>query len=503
MGVGPRVAWHWMWLLPTGYIFLLQAGSIGNDTFPTIYALAAVDFAFRARESRRPSDLAYSLLAAALLTGAKASNIPLLLPWAILAFLFFADVHASRITHHRSSSSFSLFNLCSSSLRGLLRVMREHPFASVFLVLVSGVVSFLPTAILNQHYCHDWSGLTLERSGMNMKSPLAGIWGNTLILLFNNFLPTFFPFARWWNAHALSLLPHFIAAPLIANFEEGFHIVGEMPTEDYSGMGFGVSLLALASFIAACCSKKLSSVAGTDLLNQTETRASLPWQPHSRLLKRILLVAPWLSLCGYCIKSGMVTGARLIAPYYPLLFPLLLASPNQSAVVRKRWWKLLVALVILLALTSLVVAPARPLWPARTILSRAAERHPNNSTLSRALAVYTVYSQRSDPLANVRALLPSDARVTGFIGTEDDIEISLWRPFFSRRVEDVRLTDSPQYIRDLGVKYVVVGGFNLSQNHVSLDEWLSRTRAELIATTSATLKVSEGPQPWYIAHLRD
>jgi hypothetical protein len=93
--------------------------------------------------------------------------------------------------------------------------------------------------------------------------------------------------------------------------------------------------------------------------------------------------------------------------------------------------------------------------------------------------------------------------VVGFLGTEDDIEISLWRPYFSRRVEDVRLTDSPQSIRDRGVKYVVVGGFNLSQNHVPLDDWLSRSRGDLIATTSATLKVSEGPQPWYIVRLRD
>src|ERR1035437_5924106 len=51
LGVRARVAWQWMWLLPTGYDFLLQAGSIANDTFPTVYALAAVDFALRARKS--------------------------------------------------------------------------------------------------------------------------------------------------------------------------------------------------------------------------------------------------------------------------------------------------------------------------------------------------------------------------------------------------------------------------------------------------------------------
>src|SRR5207244_8967318 len=98
LGVLPRVAWNWMWLLPTGYTFLLQAGSAGNDTFPTVYALAALDFACRAWVSRRPSDLWHSLLAAALLTGAKASNLPLLLPWVVvlLPLLLLTGRHAGR-----------------------------------------------------------------------------------------------------------------------------------------------------------------------------------------------------------------------------------------------------------------------------------------------------------------------------------------------------------------------------------------------------------------------
>ena len=77
LGVRARAAWHWMWLLPAGYSFLLQAGSAGNDIFPTVYALAAVAFGLRAWKSRQLSDLWYSILAAALLTGAKATNLPL------------------------------------------------------------------------------------------------------------------------------------------------------------------------------------------------------------------------------------------------------------------------------------------------------------------------------------------------------------------------------------------------------------------------------------------
>src|SRR5215469_14011657 len=41
LGVRARVAWHWMWIIPSGYCFLVQAGSIGNDLFGAVFALAA------------------------------------------------------------------------------------------------------------------------------------------------------------------------------------------------------------------------------------------------------------------------------------------------------------------------------------------------------------------------------------------------------------------------------------------------------------------------------
>src|ERR1019366_6010247 len=99
-GVRPRVAWHWMWLLQTGYCYLLQAGSISNDLFSAVYALAAVDFALRASKSGRISEVCLSLLSAALLTGAKPTNLPLLLPWA------FAFVPTCRVWLPRPPSSF-------------------------------------------------------------------------------------------------------------------------------------------------------------------------------------------------------------------------------------------------------------------------------------------------------------------------------------------------------------------------------------------------------------
>jgi len=455
LGVRPRVAWHWMWLLPTGYSFLVQAGSIGNDTFPTVYALAAVDFGLRAWASRRPADLWYSLLAAALLTGAKASNLPLLLPWAVLIF-------------------------------ALWPLLTRRPVMTLLVVLLAAVVSILPTAALNMRYCGDWSGLALEHAGMNMNNPFVGIWGNALLLLSNNFVPTFFPLAGWWNRSALSILPHALTGPMVANFEVGFLFLGEMPTEDWVGMGFGVSVLLavtlLVSFRPGPSATK--GWAGSQLI--------------PRAVRWCVLVAPWLSLLAYCMKSGMVTPARLISPYYPLLVPALLVGARQTDIVRRRWWRAMAWGVVLLSVPVLVLTPGRPLWPAQTILSRLVAWKPDQPLLKRALTVYRVYDVRSDPLANVRALLPQGLAVVGFMGTPDDIDISLWRPFGTRRVEQILLSDSPEQIRQRHIQYAVVGEVNLMDNHTTLAEWQKRTGAELVATAIATMTVFQGPHPWYI-----
>ena len=468
-GVLPKVAWQWMWLLPTGYTFLLQAGSAGNDTFPTVYALAAVDFACRGWFSRRPSDLWYSILAAALLTGAKASNLPLLLPWFVALVPLF--IGGKTDTKKAGISS-----------------QRPMTVAVIFLGLLA---SFLPTAILNIHYCHDWSGLALERTGMDMKNPFVGVWGNAFLFLLDNLVPPFFPAASWWNANALNVLPRAVVTPLVANFESSFHWLWELPTEDWVGLGFGVSWLA---FIAAIAGRKAPSRGSPDSARRNVMTLSI---------RRGICLGGWLALLAYCVKSGMATGARLISPYYPFLLPLLLTGANQGEIVRRRWWKICVWFVVILSIPVLLLAPARPLWPACTILSSLDNRYPGHKLISRALKVYSIYSTRADPLAAVRELLPPRLAIVGFLARGDDTDISLWRPYGSRRVEHLLVSDPPAYITQQGIEYIVAGEINFELSGTTFAAWQKQTGAELIATTNATLRVSEGPQQWYILRMQN
>jgi len=214
-------------------------------------------------------------------------------------------------------------------------------------------------------------------------------------------------------------------------------------------------------------------------------------------LRRCVLLAAWVSLAVYCMKSGMTTTARLISPYYPLLLPLLLIGAAQSEIVRRWWWRGLVAGVLFFAFVVVIVVPDRPLWPAKTILTKIHERQPGQPLVNRALKVYTVYADRWDSLAGVRTLLPPGTTVVGFLGGVDDCDISLWRPFFERRVEHFQLADSPEKIRERA-EYVVVSETAMAGQGVPFNEWLQKSGATVIASTNAMLKVSAGAQSWQI-----
>lgn len=443
-GVNRRVAWHWMWITATGYGFVLQAGSIANDLLGAVYVLAAFDFALRARKSKRPEDFWLFMISAALMTGSKASNFPLLLP---------------------------LFLIICRDWRLLLL----KPARTMLVILFAGLTSFLPTAIFNLKYCGDWTGMRLEGPSA---SPLVQLPSNAAIWLIQNGLPPVFPLAGWWN--------HPFADNVAASFRllYGVFHASDLQAEESAGLGLGVCLLLVFSCVASFVIRRRSSP-------RSVVSPSLYW--------KLVLWSPFISLLVFGMKAQVVaSSARLINPYYAILMVPFLFLVSEKLLVN-RWWKCLVAAVFVMAALMVVITPARPLWPAKYVLARLKESHPSSSIIARAQIAYSVYSERSDCFAPLIAALPPDATILGLV-TFDDPEAPLWWPLGARRIEHVTSTDTREDLIARGIHYVVVPSQSFAL-HDSVEAMLQKYDAMKIKTVPLLIKAGQGATDWYILQL--
>ncbi|MGA2802226.1 MAG: hypothetical protein ABSE97_07670 [Verrucomicrobiota bacterium] len=460
LGVRRRVAWYWMWIVPTGYGFLLQAGSIGNDLFGATFALAAVDFALRANRSRLPRDFFASLLAAAVMTSVKMNNLPLLLPWAV------------------------------AILPSLGWMMRRRTLMVLAVGAWALLASALPTMVMNFKYCGDWSGLVLETSGLR-NDPVFQAGANTVLLAIENFVPPVFPLAGQWNQFADRVMPAGLGERLQQTilWPDSKLRLPEMQMEESSGLGFGVCALLLASMVAAM-------FAGRNHPGDTRQRnRGLMWQTCVRL-------APIVSLVALLSQSHMGVTSRLVIAYYAFLLPPVLVCAGHEWVVTRRWWKISAFAVFIMAAGLLVLSPARSLFPALTLVEKLQARQPDSRLLARMREVYSVYRGRDDGFAPARAVLPPGLKVLGVV-TFDDPETSLWRPFGSRRIEHVCPQDTPADLKQGGVEYILVREELLAPwFKCSLDDWLKQMNARVVQKIPLNLRASRGALDWYLVQLQ-
>lgn len=452
-GAVRRVAWQWMWILPCGYCFLLQAGGISNDLPGAFFGLAAIALALRARKSGRVADLWCSGLAAALATSVKASNIPFGLPWLVAAW-------------------------------PSLRLLATRPVATTTIALAGLLTSFLPSAILNAKYCGDWSGAKLEQPGLSGAPAWLMLSGNAAGLTVQNLTPPIFPIASRWNDHVHSWLPAGLREKVKRHFEGGGGMItiNEMQIEENTGIGFGISVLLIVS-------------AGATLAARREKKR-LP------VTARTLRWACALTPLAYMAKVGLSAIARVFAPYYILVVAVIVAASGQESLTRRRWWHALTAMQFACALLLFVITPARPLWPALTVLQKLAARSTPSATVQRMLEVYTVQRVRPDVMTPVRDALPPGAQNVGLV-TNDDLETSFWRPFFSRTFQHVIATDAPETLTARGIEWLVISDDVFHrQTAEPLAEWLAARDAELIRTLQIAARGVRGAAPWHIVHRR-
>src|SRR5262249_50293952 len=146
----------------------------------------------------------------------------------------------------------------------------------------------------------------------------------------------------------------------------------------------------------------------------------------------------------------------------------------------------------------LVLSPARPLWPANSLLAKVDAT--KSRLLAKAKTVYAVQRQRYDAFAPVRKLLPADLKVLGVI-ISDDPETSLWRPFNCRRVEHVTATDSLQELHARGIEYMLVSAAVIKRAFQQpIEVWVAGMNGEIEARLSLELRGS-GPNDWLLIRI--
>lgn len=439
--VRPRVAWWWMWFLAAGWCFALQAGSVDNDSLAAVYILAAVDLALRAREKKSTADLWLSLLAAALATGVKQTNLPLVLLWMIAAWPG-------------------------------MRLFWARPIGSVLVATFGLIVSIAPVSVLNFKHYGTWlpvDAAGLPSAGKFHLNPFWGVIGNVFCIPLQNLMPPFHellpPYFRYSTSLWNEQMRHFVLTPFGAHFSS-FENFGYLSGEYYhgicegnAGIGLGVCILIFATVLGIRRQRK-AGFSGEII----QRNPLLSW----------LRVVPWALLLLFMAKVGTFSSARHLAPYYIFLFPFFLVKPGNAFIVRQRRWQR-IGLEIM-AFTAIVVAAAgnRPLLPLPAAWEMLHKKFPGNELVADQCARYAESDYQA---AKARKIfldqsLPPDETAVGYYPVICDVdEPGLWLPYGHRRIECISPGDLPEFLRSPGIHYVVV---HLHPQDGSISDWMGK-----------------------------
>jgi hypothetical protein len=300
----------------------------------------------------------------------------------------------------------------------------------------------------------------------------------------DNLAPPVFPFASAWNHFADAITPASLAARFQAySFEPGarnWHLI-ELQVEESAGAGFGVTVLIGLSVLGV-------------VLRSGRNKSG----PSSGdLVTRLVCIAPWISVAYMMTKLNLGGGPRYLATYYPLLSMGLLLSPAQAGLIGRTWWRSWALFSFGLAGLLLVISPARPLWPAGWFWGHYGPRLKSSRLAVSAMDAYEAKSKRAEVFAPVIAALPGGASVLGF-SARDFPETSLWKPFGSRRILHVKMSDSAEAVRQRGIRYALV---TADPDGEPWAEWARRMDVRELKTVTLKMWGSFPPYVWHLVEL--
>ena len=137
----------------------------------------------------------------------------------------------------------------------------------------------------------------------------------------------------------------------------------------------------------------------------------------------------------------------------------------------------------------------RRLFPVDSFLGLAQKTKAPNSLIQRIEIVYRTYQLRADALAPIRETIRDAARVIGFVGNGNQPEVSLWRPFGERRVEDLvnldNLQAAPQFI-------VASESGTRDRVRESPEDWAKQQNLREVSRKRLTILASNREEVWFV-----
>jgi hypothetical protein len=383
------------------------------------------------------------------MTGIKASNIPLALPWLMVVCL----------------NGRAFWKAC-------------RPGWLIGTGLAGALVSFLPSALLNIHFSGNYTGDPANVHGLQARNPVAGIVGNSLELAASNLLPPI------WPREIAPRLPPAIERYVLRGFPRFAMRHPALELEEDSALGIGVSL-----FTALCLIYGLRArLSGAGRRRQIQAGAG--W----------IALATAVAWLGYMGKMGSEAGPRLMAVYYIIGIGVMLAVLQiDGTSVHRRVWRVAACAVLAIVFPVLILYPGRPLLPVAVILQGLRTCGVPAAAVERLGDYYRNRPTRVDSLKELRLALPETEKAVGLVENSDDPEVSLWMPFGSRQVVELDPKEPRAELDAKQIRYVVVSEFGLRElHHMSVADLAKKWSMRVILRQGVVLKTAFKTENWYL-----
>ena len=455
-GISPRSARRWMWLLPSGFCFALQCSGLQNDGYMVGYTLVFIAFTALAYRRRRAVFLWLALLAVALLTSAKLSNLPLLLPLGLL-------------------------------LLPALRAVAWCNWKTLIILVLAMGCSFAPMAYLCWLHTGIWTGDPTDQWNSHPRNTAGAFTANAIAMVTDAAQPPVFPIAKKLNAllEPLNQTSFMQWLRWAEPNSDGIHF-GDMAYEGGAGLGFGLCFYLLFLWLMSWFIKPVPRVA----------TVNLPWA------WRLAPWATWFSLGVILAELAFTHVTRYAASYYPLLLISILWLPRVAALERRKLAAVIAGLAMLAVVPVILLTPARPVIP----VERLAQIFPRPA-LQTIAAKYHYWSVLRDDLAPLRNQLPTGVTRLGYAAGFRDTPYGLWQPLGSREVVELGLPLGTKARPPTDLEYAVVTANGLQSRYgMSLPDWLDFTRAEIVfemkRSVSLVASDSTASDSWYLVRFQ-